>query len=366
MSPRTSLAMVQTAPRRLEPRDLPIPDIDEDSALLRIEACGICGSDYEQFAGVLRTPMPVVPGHEPLGVIAEIGDRAARRWGVDVGDRVAVETMLSCRFCAPCLQGRYHLCDHRRIYSYIPLSEAPGLWGAYAEYMFLDPNSIVHRIDPSLPAEIAVMFNPLGAGFRWAVEVPGTCTGDTVLVLGPGQRGLASVVAARCAGAGTIIVTGLAADSNKLRIARELGADYTIDVQNENARERVAEITAGRGADVVVEVTSYATEPVSESLRYVKSGGTIVLAGIKGYKPVPDFVSDLLVTKEITLKGAIGVTSTGYRSAIRLIESRRVPIEKLHTHEFSLRDAELAIRTLAREIPGEESIHSCLIPGRDS
>jgi threonine dehydrogenase-like Zn-dependent dehydrogenase len=184
--------MVQTGTRRLEARDLPMPEIDDDSAILRIEACGICGSDYEQFEGVLRVPLPVVPGHEPLGRIAAIGDRAARRWGVDIGDRVAVETMLSCHCCNTCLGGRYHLCGNRRIYSYIPLAAEPGLWGAYAQYMWLAPNAILHKIDPSLPPELAVMFNPLGAGFRWAVEVPQTQVGDTVVILGPGQRGLAA------------------------------------------------------------------------------------------------------------------------------------------------------------------------------
>ena len=237
--PRTAFTMVQTAIRTLEPRDIAIPDIDEDSAILRIEACGICGSDYEQFEGQLRTPMPVVPGHEPLGRIAKIGDRAARRWKVDVGDRVAVETMLSCRHCGPCLSGSYHLCDTRRIYSYIPLSEPPGLWGAYGQYMYLAPNTIVHRMDPALSPQLAVMFNPLGAGFRWAVEMPNTRPGDSVVILGPGQRGLACVVACREVGAGTIMVTGLAADANKLALARAFGADYTIDVDNEDAIARV-------------------------------------------------------------------------------------------------------------------------------
>lgn len=362
MASRTAFAMVQTERRKLEPRDVPIPEIDEDSALLRIEACGICGSDYEQFEGVLRVPMPVIPGHEPLGIIEKIGDRAAARWQVDVGDRVAVETMLSCRHCDPCLQGSYHLCESRRIYSYIPLSEAPGLWGAYAQYMYLAPNTILHKVDETLPPETAVMFNPLGAGFRWAVELPQTAPGDSVVILGPGQRGLSSVIACREVGAGTIIVTGLEADVDKLRLAKEFGADHTIDVDNEDPRTRIRELTGGRGADVVVDVTSYATKPVAEALNYVRPGGTIVLAGVKGYKPVDEFVSDLIVMKEITIQGAIGVTSSGYRAAIRLIESRRVPVERMHTHDFRLRDAELAIRTLAREIPDDESIHSCLIP----
>jgi threonine dehydrogenase-like Zn-dependent dehydrogenase len=360
--PKKSFAMVLTAPKKLEPQDLPLPEIDEDSGLLRIEACGICGSDYEQFEGALRTPTPVIPGHEPLGIVAKIGDRAVRRWGVDVGDRVAVETMLSCRHCDPCLGGAYHLCSSRRIYSYVPLSEPPSLWGAYSQYLFMAPHAVVHKVDPTLPASTAVMFNPLGAGFRWAVEMPGTGPGSRVVILGPGQRGLASVLACREAGAAQIIVTGLAADADKLKLAREFGADATIDVENENARTRIQELTQGEGADVVVDVSSYATKPVSDSLDYVRMGGTVILAGVKGFRPIPDFVSDKIVMKEIRLQGAIGVTRSGYASAIRLLEKRSTPIERMHTHDFALSDAEHAIRMLARQVPGEESIHSCLVP----
>ena len=186
--PKTSFAMVQTDVRTLEPRDIAIPDIDDDAAILQLEACGICGSDYEQFDGALNVPMGVIPGHEPLGRIAKIGDRAAQRWGLDVGDRVAVETMLSCRHCPTCFDGNYHLCDNRKIYSYIPVSEEPGLWGGYAQYMYLHPNSVLHKVSPDLPANLAVIFNPLGAGFRWATEIPQTRPGDTVVILGPGQR----------------------------------------------------------------------------------------------------------------------------------------------------------------------------------
>jgi threonine dehydrogenase-like Zn-dependent dehydrogenase len=361
--PARTLAMVQSAPRALEARELPIPAIDDDTALLRIEACGICGTDVEQFEGLLPIPLPSIPGHEPLGVIEAIGDAAARRWGVDVGDRVAVEAMLSCRFCRECLAGNYQLCRTRRIYSTIPLGEGHGLWGAYAEFMLLDASSVVHRVDASLPRELAVMFNPLGAGFRWAVEIPGTGPGDLVLILGPGQRGLASVLACREAGAKRIIVTGLAADARKLELARQFGADATIDVENEDAEQRIRELTDGDGADVVVDVSARSPEPVARALDYVRPGGTIVLAGVKGFAPIPDFVSDKLVLKEITVRGAIGVTSSGYRSAIELIESRRYPLERMHTHDFPLREAELAIRTLAREVPGEGSVHSCLVPG---
>ncbi len=357
---------MQTGPRKLELRDLPVPEIDDDSALLRVEACGICGSDAEQYEGTIPVRYPLIPGHEPLGIIERIGDRAAKRWGVDVGDHVAVEVLIPCGHCRDCIGGRYQVFRARGGmfgYAYVPLSEPPGLWGAYADYMYLDPHSIVHPMRKDLPANLAVMFNPLGAGFRWAVEIPETRPGDTVLVLGPGQRGLASIIAARAAGADTVIVTGLTRDEAKLRVARELGADHVIDVQQEDVRARVREITGGRGADVVVEVSSNAPEPVAEALHYVATGGRVVLAGVKGFKSVPDFLSDLIVVKEITIKGAFGVTSRSYESAIRLIESGRVPLEKMHTHDFRLEQAEEAIQTLAGTAGGESSIHSCLLPG---
>ena len=365
MSGLTSRAIVQTAARQLELRELPLPDIDDDSALLRVEACGICGSDVEQYEGVIPVRLPVVPGHEPLGTIARIGDRAAKRWRVDVGDRVAVESLIRCGHCRACLTGQYQVCRGRGGlfgHGYVPLSRAPGLWGAYADYMYLDPLSLVHRVRADIPASIAVMFNPLGAGFRWAVEIPDTKPGDTVLILGPGQRGLACVIAARAAGADRIIVTGLTRDAPKLALAGELGADHVIDIEREDARARVHELTGGRGADVVVEVSANAPEPVAEALRYVAPGGRVVLAGVKGFKAVPDFISDLVVVKEITIKGAFGVTWRAYESAIRLIESGRVPLERMHTHDFPLEQADLAIRTLAGAVPGEASIHSCLVP----
>jgi len=369
MPAKKSRVVVQTAPRALEMRELPIPEIDADSALLRIEACGICGSDAEQYTGVLPMRLPVVPGHEPLGIIERIGDRAAKRWGVDVGDRVAVEALIPCGHCRACLEGRYQVCRGRGSmlgHGYVPLSHPPGLWGAYADYMFLDAHSLVHPIRKNLPASIAVMFNPLGAGFRWAVEIPRTGPGDTVLILGPGQRGLASVIAARTAGADRIIVTGLARDAAKLALAQELGADFVINVEEEDTRKRVKEITDGRGADVVVEVSANAAQPVAEALHYVAPSGRVVLAGVKGFKAVPEFISDLIVVKEVTILGAFGVTSRSYESAIRLIESGKVPLEKMHTHDFPLEEAERAIQMLGGEVAGESSIHSCLLPDRST
>src|SRR5437773_11561805 len=107
-------AAVQTAPRTFEMRDFPRPVIGPDEGLLRIEACGICGSDVEQYKGHLgQRSLPMVPGHEPLGIIEEVGERAAGRWGVRPGDRVALEILIPCRSCDLCLTGRYMACKNR-------------------------------------------------------------------------------------------------------------------------------------------------------------------------------------------------------------------------------------------------------------
>jgi 2-desacetyl-2-hydroxyethyl bacteriochlorophyllide A dehydrogenase len=361
----TARAIVQTAPRTLEMREFPLPEIGADDALLKVEACGICGSDYEQYQGGLPVRLPVIPGHEPVGRIAEIGDEAARRWGVQGGDRVGVEALIPCGACRNCITGSYTLCSgHKRMnaHGYMPIDIPPSLWGGYAEYLYLSPHSLVHKISEDVAPEIAVMFNPIGAGFRWAVEMPGLSVGDTIVILGPGQRGIASVIAAKEAGAGCIIVTGLSADERKLDLCRNFGADHTIDVEKDDAVSAVRDITSGAMADVVIDVTAYATTAVTQAIGLARRGGTVVLAGTKGPKPVENFMSDHVVLKELRVIGALGVDYPNYERAIRLIESRRYPLEKMHTHTLPLEDAERALRILSREEPSEDAVHIALIP----
>jgi 2-desacetyl-2-hydroxyethyl bacteriochlorophyllide A dehydrogenase len=362
----TSRAIVQTGPRALEMREVPLPEIGVDDALLRVEACGICGSDYEQYEGALPAKYPVIPGHEPVGRIAQIGEAAAERWGVREGDRVCVEALAPCGKCPQCTGGSAHLCSGRggiASYGFLSLNDPPGLWGGYADHLYLPPAVGVHRIDESIDPAIATLFNPIGAGFRWAVAMPRLQAGETLVVLGPGQRGLGSVVAAKEAGAKQIIVTGLERDAAKLALAREFGADLTLNVDTDDARRAVREATTGRGADVVVDVTSYATSAVTLAIDLARRGGRVVLAGTKGLgNPVPDFFSDKIVVKELTLFGALGVDHANYERAVRLIESRKYPLEKMHTHTMPLEDGERAIRILSGAEAGESAIHIALVP----
>ena len=158
----TVRAAVQTAARQIEIREFPRPVIGpDDGALLRIEACGICGSDVEAYKGSMSTRwLPMVPGHEPLGIIEEVSESAAARWGVQPGDRVAVEILIPCRSCDLCLAGRYMSCRNR-IGSHggsNPPERGLGLWGGYSEYIHLHPNSILHKMRNDIPAETAADF----------------------------------------------------------------------------------------------------------------------------------------------------------------------------------------------------------------
>jgi threonine dehydrogenase-like Zn-dependent dehydrogenase len=359
-------AVVQTGARTMEIREFPRPVIGpDDGALLRVEACGICGSDVEQYKGAMgERGLPMIPGHEPLGIIEEISPSASARWGVDVGDRVAVEILIPCRSCDLCLAGQYMQCKNKAGShgGYNPPSRGLGLWGGYSEHMHLHPNSIVHRMRNDIPAEIAVMYNPLGAGVRWALQYGGVHLGSSVLVLGAGQRGLAAILASKYVGAGLIIATGLTKDAKKLELAREFGADYTINVEEEDTVERVRELTGGDGVDVVLDVTPMAQQPIRDAIEAVRWGGTIVLAGLKGHKEI-SLVTDRLINKALTVKGAFSVDAAAYMDAIKLIESGKFPLEKMQTHKFGLDDVEHAIQLLAGEVPGEDGIHVAVMPG---
>jgi threonine dehydrogenase-like Zn-dependent dehydrogenase len=358
-------AMVQHGVRDLRPGSFPLPEIGADDALLRVEACGICGSDYEQYDGALKAPYPVIPGHEPVGIIEAIGDEASRRWGVRSGDRVAVEALIPCGHCADCVQGRSRLCrggGAAPVYGFRPVTLAPALWGGYAEYLYIGAHCLVHKMSKEVPAELAVLFNPIGAGLRWAVDMPRTAVGETIVILGPGQRGLASVIAAREAGAGCIIVTGLSRDERKLALAREFGAHHTIDIEREHPTARVREITGGQMADIVVDVTAYAVEAVTQAIDLARRGGRIVLAGTKGSRPVPDFISDKVVGKELTMMGAFGVDWRSYETAVRIVESGKYPLAKMHTHTLPLDEAARGLEMLAGRVAGEDAIHIALVP----
>lgn len=364
-------ALVLEHPRRLVERELPLPDLGADDALLRVEACGLCGTDHEQFTGALPAGYAFVPGHETVGILEAVGERAARRWDVTEGDRVAVEVFQSCGVCGPCAAGDYRRCLVHGIgdmYGFVPLDKAPGLWGGYARHQYLSPDTLLHRVPPGLDPVLATVFNPLGAGIRWAATLPGTGPGDTVAVLGPGIRGLCAVAAAREAGASTVLVTGKGArDRGRLELARRFGADLLVDVED---ADPVSLLTAETGglADVVVDVTAKAPAALGQAVALCRPGGTVVLAGTRGSAETPGFWPDLVVYKELRILGALGVDGASYRVALDLLAEGRYPFDELPRRQVGLGDAATLLSVMAGEdrASAPPPVHGVVEPWRNA
>ena len=361
-----TLAALLTEPRHIELREFALPEIDADSGLARIEITGVCGADWPIYTGDLAkfAPPPLIPGHEIVARIERIGKRAAARWGVNEGDRIVMEEYAPCGHCSYCLSGRYYICSGmkmEKMYGFTSLDTAPGLWGGYSEFVYLDPQAIIHKLSEDVPTEIAPFFVPLANGIRWTHLEGGVGIGSTVVIQGPGGQGLACTIAAHEAGASNIIVTGRARDAERLALAREFGAHHTIDVDTvDDVVGRVSELTGGRLADTVINVTAYFPGALQQAAELATIGGTIVVAG-EAHGLAANFEPDLLFLKELTVKGVRGRTSREIKKGIALLESGRYPLHKLATHTFTLDDTEKAIQTVGGQgDPG--AIHVSVLP----
>lgn len=365
------LAAVRTGPSTTEVREFPMPAISDDSALLRMEVAGICGTDVKLYAAP-RTETPVIMGHENIGVIAEAGPGFVERHGVREGDRVFVEHYVPCWRCEWCHLGEYRHCfatDWRNNpdalrYGYTSAENEHHLWGGFAQYLYLPWNAVVHSVPDGVSAELAGIVTPMSNGIEWALFDAGVGYGTSVLVQGPGQQGLSQVVACKQAGASRIIVTGTSKDAARLELATTLGADHVVDVTEQDPLEAVMQATAGKGVDVALDCTSGAgTLPVLLGIDALKRrGGTIVIQG--ELAAFPDFPVKKLTEKAITIKSARGHSYRACELALEQLASKRFPLDLLTTHTFGLEEVDRAITAVGGD--GDEGvIHVSMLPSRD-
>jgi threonine dehydrogenase-like Zn-dependent dehydrogenase len=356
-------AALLTGPRQVSMSTMDIPDVlGPDEALLAVEACGMCGTDYEQFLGHVPVDYPYVAGHEIVGRIERIGAVAAERWKLGTGARVAVESIVSCGSCTMCKQGRALFCPQRLIYGLTPAARAPGLLGGYAEYLVLQANTEVYPLPDHLSVQDAVLFNPLGSGFDWACRAAGTQVGDSVLIIGPGQRGLCSVLAANETGASRIIVAGRGRRPWKLDLARELGATDVINTDEQSLVDTIREMTNGEWIDRVIDTSPMATGPVLEAIECVRPEGTVVLAGMKEAGGDLGAAANAIMRKAATVRGVFSVSDWAKRQAIKSLSAAKYPVERLHTHTFSIDELDQACQILGGEIEGNDAIHITVTP----
>ena len=362
------LAAVRTGPSQTEIREFPMPDIPEDSALMKMEVAGICGTDVK-FYKEPPTKSPVIMGHENIGIIERAGREFTRRKGFKEGDLVFVEHYVMCGKCDWCHMGEYRHCENTDWrhnpeairYGYTSAEKAPYLWGGFAQYVYLPWNAVLHHVPKGVTPELAGLVTPMANGVEWSLFDGGAGYNSTVLIQGPGQQGLSQTVICKQAGASLIIVTGTSKDRARLEVAKALGANYVIDVQKEDPLARVKEITGGRGLDIVLDCTAGAgTMPILFGVDALKRrGGTIV---VQGEMPdFPNFPIGKVTVKGITMKSARGHSFKACELALQQIASKRFPLEKITTHTFGLKDVDLAIKSVGGNGVADV-IHASLLP----
>jgi len=328
-----------------EVREFAVPDPPPGGAVLQVEAVGLCGSDVAQIEGVEMVPgasvFPVVPGHETVGRVAKLASDA--QLGVAEGDRVAVNEILMAA-------------GPLRLYGYSDMrgDGEVGLWGGYGEYMEIFPGTELLKMSSTPPAEHLTLFEPLASAVNW-VDIVGVREKETVVVQGPGHQGLAVLEAVLAKQPRQVIVTGTSEDRLRLDAALEIGASHVVMVDEEDAHTVVHDLTRGMGADVVFDVAT-ATATVPMALDLARSGGRILLAGLKHYAEVPGMVTDHIVLKSLQLFGGAGFTPDSMARAVALIESGDVRADVVAGEVFDLDHIDDAMALLTRSVPGRDAV----------
>ncbi|MFE5027481.1 zinc-binding dehydrogenase [Streptomyces sp. NPDC056656] len=342
----TSRAVVMPGDGTWELREFPVPAPPPGGGVLRVEAVGMCHSDVDHLHGIVHTPWggayPSIPGHEIVGRIHALTDEARARWGVVEGQRVAVRESVP-------------LPDGTRVYGHdYGIDERSGLFGGYADYMELLPETLMEPLPDDVSAEELTLWEPLAIAVRWATAVR---PGDSVAILGPGHLGLASIVAARAAGAERIFITGTAADALRLDAARKLGVEEAIDISTTDPVERVRELT-GDGVAVVIDAASGSTATVTQGMKMARRGGTVVIGGLKDRKPVEGFISDMIPMRQLHLHA--GFPGDHVKTAVELIRQGKIPTADLLGEVVTLDTVGDGLALLAREQVDRDAIRVSL------
>jgi len=310
-------ALLLTAPSRLELVNAPDPRPADDEVLVRVRACGICGSDIHGWDGSTgRRRPPLIMGHEAAGEIAALG---AKVTGWRPGDRVTFDSTISCGRCAPCQAGRTNLCENRRVLGVAPVEYRQD--GAFAEYVAL-PAHILYRLPAVLTFPQAAMVEPVSIAIH-AVQRVKLAPTDVAVVVGSGMIGLFVIQALRWAGVKRVVAVDLA--PGRLALARELGATDTIRSDQGDVAAEVARLTGGAGADLAFEVVGI-SPTLQVAVGCVRRGGSVVLVGNLAAKT--DFPLQAVVTREVNLFGSC--SSAGeYPLCLDLISQGVIRVEPM-------------------------------------
>jgi L-iditol 2-dehydrogenase len=324
-------------------RETQEPALDPRGAILRVEACGICGTDARTvFNGDPRAPTPWILGHEPVGTLEEVGPEALLPSGVKEGDRVFLGSILTCGECRWCTAGLQNLCEDHLLYGYDPYP------GAYAQYALVPPiatkNLIPLPLD--LPSDLATVADPFACALN-GIEMLNVDLGDTVAILGAGPIGCWQAVMARDRGASRVYLS----DVNQHRLEVALGAvggfvDDAWVAGEDNGIAEVMSRTEGVGVDRVI-VAAPSKQAQQAALEMAAKRARIVyFAGLPKHDPVSPLDMNQLHYKELTILGAYGATHRQYRLTMGYLNRRREDLAAVVTHRFPLDQIAEAFETI--------------------
>ena len=333
-------AAVFHGPLNLGVENVKAPDIGEGDVLIDVEATGICGSDIRVYKGEKAARRGNILGHEVAGTVKTTRSRAA---GVEVGDRVAIYPVIFCGRCHYCLNGHPNMCEHRETLGY-------QIDGGMAELMLVPAvmasRGNVLKIPEGVPFEQAAITEPLACTVN-SIDLCKVKTGSSLLIIGAGPMGLMNLLVAKAAGASKVIVSEV--NPERLRKARELGADITVDPSKERLLDVVKAETNGLGVDAAVPSVGL-PEVIEAALPAVKKQGIInIFAG-----SAPDaritFNPNIIHYNELTLTANQNAPPSCFVRALELMHSKQVDVGKLITHRFSLKEVPEAFKSRIEKV----------------
>jgi len=319
-------SLLLTEYSKLSIADMPRPEPGPGEVLIRVAACGICGSDVHGYDGSSgRRIPPLVMGHEAAGEVAGVGSAVTK---FKVGDRVTFDSTVYCGECIFCKRGEVNLCDRREV-----IGVSCGDYrrhGAFAEYIVV-PERIVYKMPGSMSFPEAAMLEALSVALH-AVNVSGVKRGDTALVVGAGMIGLLTMQAIRVSSMARVMIADI--DETRLTLGELLGADEALRGTGGLIAAETMKRTGGVGADVVFDAVGR-TETVAESIDSVRKGGTVTLIG--NIAPEVTLPLQKVVSRQIRLQGS-AASSGEYPRAMELMASGRIQVRPLITAVAPLED----------------------------